>query len=399
MEVPEGETGVSVFDATEAIDGSTDAAVGERKVLELIERAGIDVADIGRVEKIKLWQGMIKNGDNEPEVVDLCGVVLSPKWAEGPAWPVIQPCPPVKLPTPRVKAVKASGWKTAVVLPDMQIGYYRGADGLVSTHDETAIDIAVAIIQRLSPDLVVMVGDNLDFPELGKYRLSSAFQQTTQAAIDYAGLLMARLRAAAPAARIVWLAGNHEERLPNFTMDNAKAAHTLRQSAPTPTDWPVLSVPHLCRLNDVDVEFVPGYPANKWWVNERLKVIHGHRVKSGGSTAHLYLGSEATSVIYGHVHRIELAHRTQEKWEGAKQILAASPGCLAKTTGAVPSTKGGVDLDGRPLPVVEDWQQGCAVVRYEDEGDHRFVYEQVSFLPSGVLYAGNWYPRNQPDAA
>src|SRR5690606_6039783 len=161
------------------------------------------------------------------------------------------------------------------VLPDMQIGYWRDKDGeLQPTHDETAIDVALAVTKAAKPSLVVMVGDNLDLPEFGKYRLSPAFQQTTQAAIDRATLLCAQVRAAAPDARIVWLAGNHEERMPNYILDNARAAFGLRRGD-TPDSWPVLSVPFLCRMDEQDIEYMPGYPASHVWITPRLRVIHG----------------------------------------------------------------------------------------------------------------------------
>jgi hypothetical protein len=67
--------------------------------------------------------------------------------------------------------------------------------------------------------------------------------------------------------------------------------------------------------------------------------------------------------------------------------MAASPGCLARIDGAVPSTKGGIDLDGRPLTRVEDWQQGIGIVRYE-EGDGRFTYENVAIHNGWCMWQG-----------
>jgi hypothetical protein len=236
---------------------------------------------------------------------------------------------------------------------------------------------------------VVLVGDNADFCEFGKYRLTPAFQRTTQATIDRMTLFCAELRDAAPRARIVWIAGNHEERLPNFLLDNAAAAYGLRQGN-TPESWPVMSVPFLCRFDDFGIEYLPGYPASMFWINQRLRVIHGDRVASGGSTAHKYLATEKTSVIFGHIHRREWAERTRRDYDGPKTIMAASPGCLARTDGAVPSTKGATDLDGRPLPIAEDWQQGYAVVHFEP-GDGRFTFEQVAIHDGWAMRGGKEY--------
>jgi len=68
--------------------------------------------------------------------------------------------------------------------------------------------------------------------------------------------------------------------------------------------------------------------------------------------------------------------------------MAASPGCLARIDGAIPSTRGGVDLDGRPLTRHENWQQGIGVVTYEDDGNHRFAYDVIPIYNGWALYHG-----------
>jgi hypothetical protein len=360
------------------------------RIAELLERNGIDIDEIGAIKRVSLYQAVTKDTETgEASVHDLTGVQFSPKWETGPEWPVVQQGPAVKLPA--AKATKAkSGWPVAVVLPDIQCGYFSAVDGsLEAIHDERAISVALSILADVNPDLVVLVGDNLDFAELGKYIVTKAYQQTTQATIDRATTLAAQIRAAAPNAKIIWLAGNHEERLPKFLLQNASAAFGLKRGA-LPESWPVMSVPFLCRLDEVDIEYRPGYPASSVWITERLRVIHGDRVASGGSTAHKYLGQEKSSVIYGHIHRREWAERTREDHDGPRTVLAASPGCLCRVDGAVPSTRGGTDLNGRPLTRYEDWQQGLAVIPYDPESG-RFCYEQIAIHDGWAMYRGKEY--------
>ena len=360
------------------------------KIAELLKRNDIEVDEIGAVKRVSLYQSLTKNEDGEAEIHDLLGIQFSPAFENGPQWPVVQPGPQVKLPPVKAKSKPVSSYQTCVVLPDMQIGYFRNKEGqLEATHDEDAIDIAFSIIKDVKPDLIVMVGDNLDLPEFGKYRLSSAYALTTQASIDRATTLCAQIRSLAPHARIVWLSGNHEERLVNYVIDNAKSAFALRKGN-TPDSWPVLSVPYLCRFDEFGIEFVPGYPAGQFWINQRLRVIHGTKVRSNGSTAHAYLSTEKTSVLYGHIHRREWAERSRSDWDGPKTVMAASPGTLARCDGTVPSTKGGLDLDGRPMTVVEDWQQGVGIVTFEP-GDGQFWYEQVPFHGGEAFFRGKLY--------
>lgn len=305
-------------------------------------------------------------------------------------WEPVRQGPPIRIRASRSKP-EESDWKNAVILPDMQIGYFRNrSKELEPLHDENAISIAMEIIVDAKPRQIILLGDNLDLPDFStKYRKTPAFQQTTQQAIDRATILCAQLRANAPQARIVWIAGNHEERLQNYIVDNALAAHGIRQGN-SPESYPVLSVPFLCRLQESDVEYIAGYPGGSHWITPRLKAIHGHYAVSGGSTAHKYLNTEKTSTIYGHVHRREWAERSRDDFDGTKTILAASPGCLARVDGVVPSVKQALDYDGRPLRRVEDWQQGIAVIPYS-ETTGEFVYEQVAIHNGRAMWRGKWF--------
>lgn len=359
------------------------------KIAKMLERNGIDIDEVGTVSRISLYQTVTKNEEGEAEHHDLYGIQINPAWQDGPQWDVINQSSPIKL-VPSKATRKRSEWDTAVILPDIQMGYFRGTNGaLEPTHDESAINVALAIVKDVKPKQIVMVGDNLDLPNFGRYRQSPAFAQTTQASIDRATMLCAQLRSLVPDAEIIWIAGNHEERLPNYIMDNATAAFGLRQGN-KPDSFPVLSVPFLCRFDDYNIKYLAGYPTGTHWITERLRVIHGNKVASNGSTAHKYLASEKTSVIYGHIHRREWAERTREDYDGPKTVLAASPGCLSRIDGAVPSTKGSVDLDGRPLTVVEDWQQGVAVIPYHQKTG-QFVYEQVAIRDGWAMWRGKEY--------
>jgi len=368
--------------------GATKETLG--RIAALMERNGIDVDEVGRVSRISLYQSLTKNDEGKAEIHDLMGVQFLPKWADGPSWPVIEPGKPVKLPPLKARPDKSRDWQTAVILPDIQIGYFRLADdSLEATHDEQALEVALAVLKDADPDVVVLVGDNLDLPEFGKYLTTAPFQRTTQAAIDRATLLSAQLRHAAPRARIVWIAGNHEERLPRMIATNASAAFGLRRGN-LPESWPVMSVPFLCRFDDYDIEFLAGYPASMYWINERLRVIHGDRVNSSGVTASKYLAKEKVSVVYGHIHRREWAEITRQDHDGPRTILAASPGCLCRVDGAIPSVKGGTDLDGRPIVRYEDWQQGLCVVDFQP-GDGDFHLEMVPIRSGTARWRGSDY--------
>jgi hypothetical protein len=148
-----------------------------------------------------------------------------------------------------------------------------------------------------------------------------------------------------------------------------------------------LSPPFLLRTEDLKVEWLDGYPARKFWLNDWIKCIHGTIVRSGGSTASAYSRSERTSTIFGHIHRVEVHHTTQQDRQGAVRLFAATPGCLCRVDGAVPSVKGAVDLSGRPIKNYEDWQQGLLVLRYRED-DPRYSLDTIHIQEGWAMYGG-----------
>jgi predicted phosphodiesterase len=367
------------------------------KIADLLENSGIDPEEIGAIEKVRIseWQGITKNEEGEAEIHDLGGisVVIAPAWADGPEWPVVQQAAPVAVKTPpKSKKPTKPRYKTCVVLPDPQIGYRMYDDGTMDPfHDEESMAVALQILADVDADLIVNLGDFLDFAEFGKFEMEPAFAKTSQAGVDRGHKFLCQQRQIAPDADIILLEGNHDRRLQKAVTTNTVAALHLKR-AEVPEDWPVMSVPFLLRLNEdhLNVEYVGGYPAGIYWINQNLACIHGHTTRSRGSTVAAVVDDERTSVIHGHIHRIELQHKTRRTFEGAKRSLAASPGCLCRTDGAVPSTKGSTDPHGRPVNAVEDWQQGMAVVSYE-EGDGNFDVELIPISRGEAIFRGDYY--------
>ncbi len=360
------------------------------KLADLLEKSGIDVEDIGKINRVNLWQGFYKDENGEAHTVDMAGIQLVPTWEDGPQWPVVQPAKPTVVKPRAPRPEKISQFKKAVILPDSQIGFRMMRDGSLDPfHDDRAIDVALAIIREVRPDRVIFLGDGIDFPAQSKYIQEPSWAMTTQHAIDRKHRFHADVRCEAPEAEQDELEGNHDARLARSIMVNAAHSFGLQQ-ANMPKSWPVLTVPHLCRYDELGVRYHGGYPANSLWLNDNLRCIHGLKVKSAGSTAAVVAEDDRVSTIFGHIHRIELQHRTRQVRSGPKFSLAASPGCLCRVDGAVPSVKGGIDLLGRPLTSYENWQQGCAVVAYE-EGDGPFNLELVPIHSGTAIYRGERY--------
>ncbi len=309
-----------------------------------------------------------------------------------PKWPVVQPAKPTIIRPSKVKPAKATGeWKTAVILPDPQIGFRHYEDGTVDTfHSVEAIEVALQVTAHVQAtrgvDKVINLGDFLDLPGQGKYIGEPSFAQTTQASIDYGHVFLAQQRATAPDAEIVLIEGNHDKRLTFNIQVNAGASFGIKR-ANLPTSWPVMSLPHLLRLDELGVEYIDAWPNGKHWINKRLFARHGDKVRSGSSTANVYVKDNPhVSQIFGHVHRIEMHYQTVADFDGPRRSVAASPGCLCRVDGAVPSYGSSIHVDGTPAERWENWQQGVMVVDYNDDG--RFALTPVHIMDGWAFYDG-----------
>jgi hypothetical protein len=357
------------------------------KLVQLLQRSGLDVDDIARVERVNVWEGFLKNSEGQPEKVDMHGISLVPRWADGPEWPVVQQAAPVKArPLPAPKRSPESP-RVVVILPDPQIGCRRWPDGTLDWfQDEQAIAAALRVIRKLQPTRIVNLGDTNDFPQWSmKFARSPEFADTTQFTLDRTHRFLADQRANAPAdCSVDLIEGNHDKRLADFVRANAKEALRIRQADTPPESWPVLSLPHLLRLDELGVSYHAGYPAAKVKIadgNDRftpLYAVHGEKLD-----VQKLARDEHQSFVQGHIHRIQTWEQTFE-WRDSPMLLRAlSFGCLCRIDGTVPSSRSGEDGHGRPTPVTMNWQHGVGVVHVWPDGS--WSAETVPIV-DGVAY-------------
>lgn len=247
--------------------------------------------------------------------------------------------------------------RSVLVVPDSQHGYRWAGDRrdrLDAMHDEQACAVVPVVAAAMQPDVVVLLGDHLDLAEWSTRwprpeELRGTSQVTLQAVHDW----IAAIRAAAPGARIVYIEGNHEERVRRGMVEQGSPAQSIRAVG---EDVEALSVARLLALGSLGVEYVGPYGTDFWL--GRVRFAHGEKVRQkGGATAAAVLTDATTSTWYGHIHRLELAQRTIHDHTGARVITAASPGCLCRIDGAVPG------VSARP-----DWQQGLGFLWVGDDG-------------------------------
>ena len=218
------------------------------------------------------------------------------------------------------------------------------------------------------------------FPRKPEYR------QTTQPAIDELHWWLADLRSACAGSSIVYLAGNHEERI-------AKAAVELLPEAtgvaPALEDDPILSLNRLLHLDKLDIDYVGPYGAD-WWLwpdsNSPIRVNHGTKVRAGsGATATAIAKTSRWSEVYGHIHKVELVQKTFHGPQGPRTVTCMSPGCVVRIADC---TTPGVSL-------TPDWQQGVGVAILDENTND--VHMQVLPITNGrIVWNGNVFEGQDP---
>lgn len=259
-----------------------------------------------------------------------------------------------------IKEVPLEG--TVLCLPDAQFGFRRLADGTLEPfHDKKALEISLKVAKEIRPDVVVLMGDWLDFPELSRFQTEPNTRNLIQPALDALGSYLHELvKIVKEGTPIYWLEGNHELRLRNALLDLHAGA--LADVKPANSEGPPqMSVERLLHLDELGITYVKPYGTPLWLWDVMLH--HGYIVRgSGGKTVSSILGSTTHHHIVGHIHRREIASRSIETREGRKEIHAMSPGCLASLErGGVPAGK------GRPGV---DWQHGLGVVYRHNNVSH-----------------------------
>jgi len=298
------------------------------------------------------------------------------KDAGGPEWPIIQAAAPVNVTIKHRPAKPIRGMRLALKGADTQIGYRQLPDGTLDPfHDDAAMAVFIKAALTLQPDKVQILGDFLDLASQGRFAQEAAFAQTTQPAIDTGYKFLATLRAACPDAAIVVIEGNHDKRMQNFIETNAVAAFGLKRAG-LPESWPVMSLPYLLRLDELNIQYVDAYPAATDWDNDTTRNIHGTKANSRGSTTSQYVFElPHLNTWAGHTHRVEITYHSVMGARGeAVESYSANPGCLCRVDGAVPSVNGAIGADGSPARIVENWQQGFGLAYYNDTESWPHVY-------------------------
>jgi predicted phosphodiesterase len=185
-------------------------------------------------------------------------------------------------------------------------------------HDVRALDAAINYGVNLDPTVLLLAGDIVDLPDFSKHpklNRRSFLEREMTIVVQQ----LDQFRQAFPKARIVWMEGNHEQRLKKYVIEKA----------PELAGVPLMDVPGFVRLYGG-----PSAMDRVEWVDDcrtvrtgNLAHLHGHEFRGGGGVnpaRWLYLRTGESAMV-GHFHRTS---EHSEPTLGGKQIGSWSTGCL-----------------------------------------------------------------------
>jgi predicted phosphodiesterase len=168
-------------------------------------------------------------------------------------------------------------------IPDVHVPY----------HDKGAWELCLKAIKEFEPDVVVTLGDFADFYAVSAHDKDPRRSNDLAWEVEQVHQAIDELeRAADKAERLIYLCGNHEERLERYLKTKA------------PELFNTFSIPEVLSLDDF-WEFVP--------YKEHIKVgklYLTHDTGSAGATAHEKARADFDSnTVIGHTHRMAFGVR------------------------------------------------------------------------------------------
>jgi hypothetical protein len=306
-----------------------------------------------------------------------------------PIFPTVQPIAVAQrefyADTQRVKMPEEEGVGRSLVWADPHFGYTRDlrTGALTPLHDEHVLQTILEIAGATYLDRIDILGDILDLADWSdRFARSPEFAETTQAAIVAAHQWLAAFRARCPAVKITVHEGNHDARLEASLAKHLQSAYDLR--AADELDMPpALSIQRLLALESLNIRWAGNYPDDGDWLNDGVRLSHGEIAQATpGSTARAVIDGSDSSEIFGHVHRLEMVSRVVRTRGVARPVMGVCVGCACRTDGVVPSAKSRMA-----------WQNGCAIVDYDTDGDGHSVFP-IPIDDGRAIWDGRVYGRS-----
>jgi predicted phosphodiesterase len=277
----------------------------------------------------------------------------------------------VKLPSIVVKVPKRKIHKIPKLNTEQIV---IGGDFHAPYEHKPSCDLFYQVIEDLQPSKVVLIGDVINLDEFSKYDKIPGIPtwlEDVKAASDILG----NIRASAPNTDLVWIKGNHEDRLKK---------HLIRHDSIL---YDALNMEKLFILAGVSGDALKQwrYQDESEVFDEELGLVyaHGHYVrKHSGMTAFAHVEALLLSVIVGHSHRLGLYRRSsgRSRFKNEQPLFGIDNGCLCRFD--IPY------IDGKTT----NWQHGFSVLSVDRSDDVPLIEPAIVEINDGkTIFRGKTY--------
>lgn len=213
--------------------------------------------------------------------------------------------------------------------------------------NKLSVDTAIDYIKEINPNKIILGGDVLDFYQISNF-LKNPKERNVIDEIKHTKEFLYKIRNLFCDAEIIYLEGNHEQRLERYIINNAKELYEVLENI----------LQEKLELDKLKIQYIKQpFAIGKLWF------MHGHEVNCKSANAE-YI----TNIIWKKVHNNFICghwHRTQDKtWKNinGKYYGGYVVGCLCK------------DLD---YALINNWNNGFAIIKYDANGYYNIENKKI----------------------
>lgn len=193
------------------------------------------------------------------------------------------------------KSIKDTG---KISTPTIKIAVLN--DTHIPYHNKVMVKNFIQFCEDEQPDQIILNGDMVDFYDLSSFDKNPEREGKLQEELDILKHLLSMLRRKCPTSRIIYVEGNHEDRLRRYLWKKAKSLSSLR----------ALKFEELLSLRQYKVEYIQ----DSYFVNG-FEFTHGEMVRVHSSySAKAEYEKHHSSGISGHCFDDKTEILTQRGW-------------------------------------------------------------------------------------
>jgi predicted phosphodiesterase len=160
-------------------------------------------------------------------------------------------------------------------------------------HDTKAVTLALKVADHVQPDQIIIVGDGIDFHGLSRFTKDPGVEEMLVDEISEMREFLASLRKRFPKTELIYILGNHENRLVKYIQEQAPALYG------------VVTFRQLLDLDTLHIKDVPYGPDQMYKIPGCDLLVRHENITGGVHSAHATVTKAMRSVVFGHTHRIQ----------------------------------------------------------------------------------------------